>query len=99
MTLFMLYRTKAKPGAIEKLSGIREKFHKIYDAIGLEVLGQWRSEKDPTENYYMTRYQDEEDYCNKIALLHENEAYQRLNAELNEIRVDFKVTRLIPQTQ
>jgi hypothetical protein len=87
-----------KPNAIEKLNGLRVRFQKIYDAIGLEILGQWRSVKDPTENYYMTCYEDEEDYCNTIALLHENEAYQRLNAELNEIRIDFKATRLIPNT-
>jgi hypothetical protein len=50
MSLVMLYRTKVKPSAVEKLNGIRDRFQKIYDAIGLDVLGQWRSEKDPTEN-------------------------------------------------
>jgi hypothetical protein len=92
----MLYRTTVKPEAVEKLNEIRNQFSEIYSKRGIEVIGHWKRVDNPTESVYMVRYESESDYQHKTRALQEDENYIRLTAQLNSIRTDFKLEKLIP---
>ncbi len=97
MPLVMLYHTKVKQNAVEKMDELREGFRKLYEQHGIEVIGRWKSVENPHESYYMVSYDNEDDYQNKIQALHEDEHYLSLTSQLNEIRTDFKATKLVSQ--
>ncbi len=97
MKLVMLYHTKVKRNAVEKMDELRESFRKLYDQHGIEVIGRWKSVETPHESYYMVSYDSEDDYQHKIKTLHDDENYLNLTSQLNEIRTDFKAIKLISQ--
>jgi hypothetical protein len=97
MTIAMLYQTKVKPDAIEKMDELRNGFKIIYDNHGIKVIGRWKSVDHPNESYYMVQYDSEDDYLHKTRTLHDDEQYLRLTSQLNEIRTDFKSTKLVPK--
>lgn len=93
----MLYQTTVKPDAIETMDEIRNGFKVIYDKHGIDVLGHWKNADRPNESFYMVQYTSENDYNHKTRTLHDDEQYLSLTSQLNEIRTDFKSTKLIPK--
>ena len=93
----MLYQTTVKPDAIEKMDELRNGFKIIYDNHGIEVIGRWKSVDRPNESFYIVQYDSEDDYQHKTRTLHDDEQYLRLTSQLNEIRTDFKSTKLVPK--
>jgi hypothetical protein len=97
MTLVMLYQTKVKEDSVAKMDELREEFRKLYEQHGIDVIGRWKSIENPYESYYMVAYEDNEEYEQKIGVLHEDEQYLNLTSQINLIRTEFKVIRLEPQ--
>ncbi|MFX1578635.1 MAG: hypothetical protein ACFFBJ_03245 [Promethearchaeota archaeon] len=97
MTIVMLYQTTVKPDATEVMDKLRDEFKVIYDKHGIDVIGRWKNVERPNESVYMVRYESEDDYQHKTRTLHSNEEYLRLTSKLNEIRIDFKSTKLTPK--
>ncbi len=95
MTLVMLYRTTVKPDAVEQLNEIRTQFSAIYTKLGIEVIGHWKNAGNLNESVYMVRYESESDYQHKTRTLQEDENYIRLTAQLNSIRTDFTLEKLV----
>jgi len=95
MAIVMLYQTKVKSDAIEKMDELRNGFKDIYEKHGIDVVGRWKSVDQPEESYYMVQYDSEDDYQHKTRTLHDDEQYLRLSSQLNEIRTDFKSTKLM----
>ncbi len=95
MTLVMLYRTTVKSDAVEQLNEIRTQFSAIYTKLGIEVLGHWKNAGNPTDSVYMVRYESESDYQHKTRTLQEDENYIGLTAQLNSIRTDFTLEKLV----
>ena len=93
----MLYQTTVKPDASEVMDEIRESFKVIYEKYGIDVIGHWKSVDRPNESFYMVRYENEDDYQHKTRTLHADEQYLRLTSQLNEVRTDFKFTKLSPK--
>ncbi len=93
----MLYQTTVKPDAVETMDELRNGFKAIYKKHGINVIGYWKSEERPNDSFYMVQYENEEDYQHKIRTLHHDEQYLRLTSQLNEVRTDFKSTRLVPK--
>ncbi|KXH77340.1 MAG: hypothetical protein AM326_05235 [Candidatus Thorarchaeota archaeon SMTZ-45] len=97
MTIVMLYHTTVKPDAAEIMDEIRNGFKVLYKKYGINVLGHWKSVEQPNESYYMVQYTSEDDYQQKTQALHDDEQYLRFTSQLNEIRTDFKSTKLTPK--
>ncbi|MGD9395428.1 MAG: hypothetical protein PVJ05_03275 [Candidatus Thorarchaeota archaeon] len=97
MTIVMLYQTKVKLNAADKMDEIRDGFKVIYEQHGINVIGHWKSVERPNESFYMVQYESEDDYQQKTRILHGDEQYLRLTSELNEVRTDFKSTKLTPK--
>ena len=93
----MLYQTTVKPDSSEIMDEIREGFKAVYLKHGIDVVGHWKSVERPNESFYMVRYVSEDDYQHKTRTLHGDEQYLRLTSQLNEVRVDFKSTKLTPK--
>ena len=92
----MLYRTTVNPEAVEQLNEIRAQFSDIYAKLGIEVIGHWKNAGNPSDSVYMVRYESESDYQHKTRTLQEDENYIRLTAQLNSIRTDFTLEKLVP---
>jgi hypothetical protein len=92
----MLLKTKVRHESIEKLTELRSQFNEVYQDHGIEVIGHWSRIDKPTTTYTMTSYADESDYNEKVQKLKADERYIKLSAELQPIRKDFKIKRLIP---
>ena len=97
MTIVMLYQTTVKPDAADKMDEIRNGFKVIYEKHGINVIGHWKSIDHPNESLYMVKYEGEDDYQHKTRTLHGDDQYLRLTSQLNEIRTDFKSTKLAPK--
>ena len=97
MTIVMLYQTTVKPDAIEKMDKLRNEFKVIFEKHGLDVIGHWKSVEQPNKSFYMVKYESEDDYQHKTRSLHSDEQYLRLTSQLNEVRTDFKSTKLVPK--
>ena len=99
MALYMLYRSKAKPEYSNKrevIDDLRARFEDIYKEHQIDILGFWENADDPTEIYYISKYEDEADYKAKVDKLRSDERYTKLTAKLNEARMETKATRLNP---
>jgi hypothetical protein len=97
MTLVMLYQTKVKEDSVEKMDELRDEFRNLYEQHGIDVIGRWKSIETPHESYYMVKYENHEDYEQKIGALHEDEHYLNLTSQINLIRTDFRAIKLEPQ--
>ena len=93
----MLYQTTVKLDAAETMDKIREGFKIVYDKHGVDVIGHWKNVDHPNESFYMVQYDSEDDYQHKTRTLHGDEQYLRLTSQLNEVRTDFKSTKLSPK--
>ncbi|MFW9786187.1 MAG: NIPSNAP family protein [Candidatus Thorarchaeota archaeon] len=97
MVVVMLYQTTVKPDAIDTMDEIREGFKVLYEKHGINVIGYWKSIEHPNESFYMVQYESDDDYQNKTRALHDDQQYLRLTSQLNEVRTDFKSTKLSPK--
>ena len=62
----------------------------------MDIVGFWVNAEAEEEFFYMSRYENEEDYKNKVSLLQKDEDYIRLGSKVKEARMDFSSTRLVP---
>lgn len=91
----MLYKTKAKSS--QEMDDLRKQFQEIYKRHKVDIVGFWVNADAEEEFVYMSRYDDEADYKNKVAQLQKDEEYIRLGAKVKEARMDFSSTRLVPK--
>jgi hypothetical protein len=96
MAFYMLYHSTSKADKLGSLDELREQFEEIYKDHEVDILGFWEVEGDRSQAYYMTRYEDEDDYKAKVEKLKSDERYKRLTEKLEEIRVSAEATRLTP---
>lgn len=95
MTLYMLYQTKTKSS--QEMDDLRVKFQEIYERHKVDIVGFWVNAEAEEEFFYMSRYENEADYRNKVELLRKDEDYIRLGSEVKEARLDISHTRLLPK--
>lgn len=95
MAMYMLYKTKAKSS--KEMDDLRVKFQEIYKKHKVDIVGFWVNAEAEGEFYYMSRYENEEDYKNKVDLLRKDEDYIRLSSEVKEARLNFQSTKLVPK--
>ena len=95
MSMYMLYTTKAKSS--EELDNLRVQFEEIYKRNKVDIVGFWVNAEAEDEFFYMSRYENEADYKEKVGKLREDEDYIRLGKELKEARLEFSATRLTPK--
>ncbi len=95
MSMYMLYTTKAK--STKEMDDLRVQFQEIYERHKVDIVGFWVNAEAEEEFFYMSRYENEADYKNKVALLQKDEDYIRLGAEVKEARKEFGSTRLVPK--
>ena len=51
---------------------------------------------DENELYYLSKYEDDNDYKMKVESLRKDEEYVRLTKKLNEVRTSIESTKLLP---
>lgn len=95
MSMYMLYTTKAKSS--QEMDDLRVKFEEIYKRHKVDIVGFWVNAEAEEEFFYMSRYENEADYKNKVALLRKDEDYVRLSAAVKEARMESSSTRLVPK--
>ena len=93
----MLYQSKTKEGKEDVMDNLRTLFEEIYKKHDIEILGAWANADDPSETFYLSRYEDENDYSKKTEELQQDETYKELTSKLLEIRVNSNATRLTPK--
>ncbi|MHA1924352.1 MAG: hypothetical protein ACXABV_01520 [Candidatus Thorarchaeota archaeon] len=96
MAIYMLYRTKAKNGAHDKLDDLRSEFEGIYKKYKVNIIGFWENAADSNEAYYLSKYEDEADYKSKTDQLRSDERYTDLTKKLEEIRLESESVKLNP---
>ena len=95
MSMYMLYTTKAKSS--KEMDDLRVQFQEIYERHKVDIVGFWVNAEAEEEFFYMSRYENEADYKNKVALLQKDEDYIRLGSQVKEARMEFESTRLVPK--
>ncbi len=93
----MLYQSKVKEGKDDVMDSLRSLFEGIYKKHNIEIVGTWVNADDPHETFYISKYEDENDYRKKTAELRKDETYIDLSSKLSEIRISSKATRLMPK--
>ena len=81
--LYKLYISQSSPES--KLSDdefelIFLRFQEIYKKNNVKIVGTWRNEEDPLENYLITSYDNVEHYRDFISKTKTNSEYQELSA-------------------
>jgi len=94
MAMYMLYRSKSKSG--KEMDELRMKFEEIYKKHDVNIVGFWMNADDEDEVIYLSKYNDENDYKKKVESLRNDEEYQRLGKQLEEVRTSFESTKLLP---
>ncbi|MGD2072595.1 MAG: NIPSNAP family protein [Candidatus Thorarchaeota archaeon] len=97
MGLYMLYQSKIKQGQEETMDNLRTEFEDLYKKHNIEIIGAWANEEDSTETFYLSRYENKEDYEKKTGALRKDTRYAELTDKLKEVRLDSKAIRLIPK--
>ena len=80
------------------MADLRAKFEEIYNNHNVDIVGFWANAEDETEVFYMTRYENEDDYKRTVEELRSDDLYMNLGRDLQEIRTENQSTRLIPWT-
>lgn len=96
MAIYMLYRTKSKGEKSGELDELRSEFEGIYKKYKVNILGFWENANDPTEAYYISRYEDEADYKSKTDQLRSDDRYAELTKKLEEVRLESEAIKLNP---
>ena len=92
----MLYHSKVKEGKTENLNELRKGFEEVYKKHNVDVLGFWEVADNPTEAYYIVKYESDADYKDTVEKLRADTRYQELSSKLNEIRLEMESTKLNP---
>lgn len=95
MAFYMLYRTRSKSS--QAMDDLRMKFQEIYKKHKVDIVGFWENADDSNETFYLSRYEDENDYKKKVDALRSDDDYRRLSHDLQEIRQDVESIRLLPK--
>ena len=90
----MLYKTKIKENQVETMDELITQFEAIYKKHNVDILGAWANEEDPSEIFYQSKYENEEDYKRKVEELQKDATYAELTTKLEDIRVSSTTTRL-----
>jgi hypothetical protein len=90
----MLYQSKIKEGKEGTMDKLRSLFEELYKKYNIEILGAWANLDNPSETFYISKYEDENDYRRKTEELRKDKTYAELTAKLQEIRVSSTSTRL-----
>jgi hypothetical protein len=93
----MLYQSKTKEDKESTMDTLRTQFEELYTKHNIEILGAWANADNLSETYYLSRYEDENDYKKKTEALRKDSKYQELTLKLQEIRLSSTATRLIPK--
>jgi hypothetical protein len=96
MAMYMLYRSKSKSG--KQMDDLRKKFERIYKDHEVNIIGFWINADDENEVFYLSKYEDENDYERTVAGLQSDEEYVKLSRQLEEVRTSVESTRLLPMT-
>ena len=91
----MLYTTKAKSS--EEMDNLRMQFLEIYKRHNIDIVGFWTNADVEEEFYYMSKYEDENDYHKKVELLRKDEEYTRLTEIVKGARMTFDSKKLVPK--
>lgn len=93
----MLYQSKVKEGQEDTMDELRSEFETVYKKHNIELLGAWANADDPSETFYISRYENETDFKRKTEELRQDSTYAELTARLKEIRVSSTSTQLTPK--
>jgi hypothetical protein len=80
------------------MDDLRTKFEKIYEKHKVDIVGFWVNAEDEDEVFYLSKYNDEADYKQKVESLRSDEEYISLGRQLEEVRTTFESTKLLPMT-
>ena len=94
MAMYMLYCSKSKSG--KQMDDLRKKFEKIYKEHEVNIVGFWVNADDEDEVFYLSKYEDEDDYKRAVAGLQSDEEYVKLSRQLEEVRTSIESTKLLP---
>jgi hypothetical protein len=94
MAMYMLYRSCSKSG--KDMNDLRMKFEDLYKKHHVDIVGFWVNANDENELYYISKYEDDNDYKMKVESLRKDEEYVRLTKKLNEVRTSIESTKLLP---
>lgn len=78
------------------MNDLRMKFEDLYKKYNVDIVGFWVNAKDENELYYISKYEDENDYKMKVENLRKDEEYVRLTKQLKEVRTSIETTKLLP---
>jgi hypothetical protein len=93
----MLYRSKVDTDNMDQLWELRSEFEEIYKKHGVDIVGFWENAEDPTEAFYISRYENEDDYKKTVEKLRSDEQYAKLTDEFSKFRVENQQTRMNPK--
>lgn len=72
----------------------RSEFYKLWRENDVYVLGNWYNVNDPSEDYTITVYKDENHYQKFVKKMKKNEIYVKLSTKLGKIRERIKIVTL-----
>ena len=78
------------------MNDLRMKFEDLYKKHHVDIVGFWGNASDENELYYISKYEDDNDYKMKVESLRKDEEYVRLTKKLNEVRTSIESTKLLP---
>ena len=93
----MLYESKIKEDHVETMDELITQFEAIYKKHNIDILGAWANADEPSKIFYLSNYENEEDYKRKTEELRKDATYAELTTKLEEIRVSSSATRLTPK--
>ena len=94
MAMYMLYKLHSKSG--KEMDDLRMKFENLYEKHKVDIVGFWVNADDENELYYLSKYEDEDDYKKKVESLRKDAEYVRLTKKLDEVRTSIETTKLLP---
>ena len=97
MSLYMLYRTKTNSDEMDRMWEMRSEFEEIYKKHQVDIVGFWENAEDPTEAFYIARYDNEDDYKKTVEKLRSDNRYAELTEDLKKLRVENQATRMVPK--
>lgn len=94
MAMYMLYKSRSKSG--KEIDDLRMRFENLYEKYKVDIVGFWVNADDENELYYISKYEDEDDYKKKVESLRKDAEYVRLTKKLEEVRTSIETTKLLP---
>lgn len=92
--MYMLYKSRSKSG--KEIDDLRMRFENLYEKYKVDIVGFWVNADDENELYYISKYEDEDDYKKKVESLRKDAEYVRLTKKLEEVRTSIETTKLLP---